>query len=136
MKYNKILCWVLPHEKTKIENLAKAHNNINIIFIDSFDELRNSIDNSSLVYISTTRATKYSNKEEIIAILNNYPQVQFCMGEYDCNYDPLENDVFLEPLANNFINVYPRMLMTYTAIEVFISGEFPDPWADVSPYYQ
>ena len=131
-----MICWVFPHEKTKLEESIKKHkkDKLNIIFIDSLNELKNHISNSSLIYLSTTKATKHLNKEEIIEFFNNYPQVQFCMGEYDYNYDPLENDVFLEPLANNFTNVYPRMLTSYTAIEVFISGVFPDPWADISPY--
>jgi len=133
-KYSSMVCWVLPHEKIQIENEAKKQKITNILFIDSLNGLKKHISNSSLVYLSTTRATKYPNKAEISGLFNKYTNVQFCMGNYDCNYDPLEQNVFLEPLAGNFPNVYARMLMPHTAIEVFISGVFPDPWADLSPY--
>ena len=131
-----MLCWVLPHEKEKIENAIKRQekNNLTIIFIDSLNELKNHISNSSLIYLSTTRASQYSNKKEIIELFNNYSQVQFCMGDYESEYDTMKESVFFEPLAGNFKNVYPRMLMPHTVIEVFISGIFPDPWVDVSPY--
>jgi len=134
-KFSLMLCWVLPHEKIKIEdNIKKLKIDKSIIFIESLSELKGHIANDSFVYLSTTRATKYSNKAEIIELFANYPQTQFCMGDYDSNYDPLEQNIFLEPLANNFMNVYPRMMMIHTAIETFISGIFPDPWEDVSPY--
>jgi len=122
-KYSLMICWVLPHEKIQIENEASNQKITDIIFIDSLNELKNHICNSSLVYLSTTKATKYPNKEEIIELFNKYPHVQFCMGGFDCNYDPLEQNVFLEPLAGNFSNVYARMLMPHTAIEIFISGK-------------
>jgi len=134
-KFSSMLCWVLPHEKNKIENIIKSKNdNYNIIFIDSLSELKNHIDNNSFVYLSTTRATNYSNKTEIIELFNNYPQTQFCMGDYEADYNPMKEYIFYDPLAGNFVNVYPRMIMLHTAIEAFSSGEFPDPWADVSPY--
>ena len=40
-KYSSMICWILPHEKEKIENAIKKkeNNNLNIIFIDSFNEL-------------------------------------------------------------------------------------------------
>ena len=98
------------------------------------NELKNHINNSSLIYLSTTRATQHSNKKEIIELFNTYSQVQSCMGDYESEYNTTKENAFFEPLAGNFTNVYPRMLMPHTAIEAFISGAFPDPWADVSPY--
>jgi len=126
-KYSSMICWVLPHEKIKIENEAKKQKCSNIIFVETFNVLKKHINNSSLVYLSTTKASKYPKKEEIIGLFMKYPNVQFIMENYDCNYDPLENNVFIEPLAGNFPNVYARMLTPHTAIKVFISGVFPDP---------
>lgn len=134
-KFSSMVCWVLPHEKVKIENAVKSLKiEKSVLFIESLSELKRYINNASFVYLSTTKATKYPNKEEIIDLFNDYPQTQFSMGDYDCNCDPLEQNVFLEPLANNFKNVYPRMMLPHTAIEAFSSCEFPDAWADVSPY--
>jgi hypothetical protein len=134
-KFSSMLCWILPHEKIEIENYAKNLNIIkSIIFTDSLSELKKHIDDTSFVYLSTTRASKYMDKEEIFKLFTDYPKTQFCMGDYDRKYIPMEQKIFFDPLAGNFVNVYPRMMLTNTAIDIFSSGEFPDPWEDLSPY--
>jgi hypothetical protein len=134
-KFSSMLCWVLPHEKSEIENYAKKLNIAkSIIFIDSLSELKKHINDTSFIYLSTTRASKYLDKKEIFKLFTDHPKIQFCMGNYDRDYIPMNQEVFLDPLAENFKNVYPRMMLTNTAIDAFSSGEFPDPWEDVSPY--
>jgi len=133
--FSLMLCWVLPHERIEIENDAKILSaDKTIIFIESFPELRKYIDDSSLVYLSTTRASKHPDKKELFKLFTDYPKTQFCMGDYDRDYIPMKQEIFLDPLAGNFINVYPRMMLTNTVIETFSSGKFPDPWEDMSPY--
>ena len=134
-QFSLMLCWVLAHEKIEIKNNAKKLNiDKPIIFIESLSELKKHIDDTSLVYLSTTLASKYTDKEEIFKLFIDHPKVQFCMGDYDREYISFKQHIFFDPLAGNFANVYPRMILTNTAIEIFSSGELPDPWEDVSPY--
>jgi hypothetical protein len=131
-KFSLMLCWVLPHEKTEIENHAKDLKiDKSIIFTESLSELRKHIDDTSLVYLSTTRASNCMDKQEIFKLFTDYPKTQFCMGDYDREYIPMKQEIFFDPLAGNFTNVYPRMILTNTAIEIFSSGEFPEPIEEV-----
>jgi len=131
-KFLLLLCWALPHEKAKIEKAVSKtkKENLNIKFIDDLSKLKEYIKDDTLVFLSTTKASLYPKQEEIIKLFKDFPQVQFCMEDYDTEYNPLNTNCFLDPLAGAIKNVYPRMIFPHIAIEAFITGEFPDPWAD------
>ena len=56
MKYNRMLCWVRPHEKKELKEAVNGQ--FPLVFAKNFDDFKNQIRNDDYLVISLTKARR------------------------------------------------------------------------------
>jgi len=71
MKYNRMLCWVRPHEKKELKKAVNGQ--FTIVFAKNHDDFKNQIEDGDYLVISLTKAKNgLSRLQELVrSFLNN-----------------------------------------------------------------
>jgi hypothetical protein len=115
MQYNRMLCWVRPHEKKEL--IKAVDGQFPLVFAKNYDDFENKITGDAYLVISFSRASK-----KVRHLIQNFPNNLFVFYEIQEKYimSSLQYDIFEEPniikgqygaieLMKNYLGVAPDL---------------------------